>query len=187
MKFQFHITVGSLRNEAEIHNFSSLCATENVKPLLIVLEKGDYIHQPMFTKVIEAPDFSIAQQQINQVIDTFVKNGFSIVRVKAEIPAEDYVFQPPVGDFTPYFEWHCKVLLTEAVKPVCLQHQAHLSLNSLDETRFVTIREYGSKELFDSRTKACLESLTEKAVPVLKEKFEYCIYDSKTDLDKGWA
>ncbi|GKS13516.1 hypothetical protein YDYSY3_45160 [Paenibacillus chitinolyticus] len=53
MEFEFHITVNNLKL-AEKDFFVNICILEQVKPLMIVLDKGDYINQSMCTGIIES-------------------------------------------------------------------------------------------------------------------------------------
>ena len=192
--FQFHVTIQDLPKEKK-EDFISLCIKNQVKPLLIVLPEGDYLKQPMFTKLIKSTSFKTALFWVEQTIEHFETAGFSIARIKAEVFSHDSnLFQSmDYKNFQPYYEWHCKVKIEneEETEQLCKKYNAHLSANSLEEdgkTKYITIREYNSEELFYKAVNQFYEILLEKnIVTIIKQKFEYCIYDSRLELDKGWA
>lgn len=192
--FQFHITIHDLPKEKK-EDFLSLCAREQVKPLLIVLPEGNYLKQPMFTKLIKSTNLETALPLAEQTAENFEKSGFSIARIKAEVfSQESNLFQSmKFKNFQPYYEWHCKVKIEkeEETEQLCKKYSAHLSANSLEEdgkTKYITIREYDSEVLFYEAVERFHQILSEKKiVTILKQKFEYCIYDSRLELDKGWA
>lgn len=183
MLFQFHITTDLIEQKQP---FLQLCAEKNVKPVLIELEKGDYIKQPMFTQLVETENFSQALGQVQHTIKAFERAGFVIRRVKVEInPDEnqDYLAEQN------YYEWHCKVKPNQMLqlKTLCEQHHAHLSLNTLySGERFITIR-HTQKTTFYQWVQQMQTVLKQIGQPVIKEKFEYCIYDNFIELDKGWV
>ncbi|MGW9123847.1 hypothetical protein ACWGPW_02455 [Paenibacillus chitinolyticus] len=192
MEFEFHITVNNLRL-AEKESFVNICILEQVKPLMIVLDKGDYINQPMCTGIIESTDYYEAKKEIEKIATKFQKNGFTIMRTKIEIsPNEEKYFHMPVTrNSKPYFEWHGKVAVKEVarLKNLCEGLGGHISRNSLatnGEVRFITVREYESKEKFYARVDKLHSILQENKLDVLKEQYELCIYDSREELDSGW-
>jgi hypothetical protein len=54
------------------------------------------------------------------------------------------------------------------------------------ETRFVTLREYGGREVFEMRVRELVADLGREGWPVIKDVSELCVYDSNIELDKGW-
>lgn len=192
--FQFHITIYDLPKEKK-ENFLTLCTKEQVKPLLIVLPEGNYLKQPMFTKLIKNTNFETALFLAEQTAENFETAGFSVARIKAEVfSQESNLFQSMnFKNFQPYYEWHCKVKIEkeEETEQLCKEYSAHLSANSLEEdgkTKYITIREYNSEASFYEAVERFHQILSEKKiVTILKQKFEYCIYDSRLELDKGWA
>ena len=71
---------------------------------------------------------------------------------------------------------------------ICNTHRAHLSSNSLkneDNLRFITLREFGTKQQFESRVQNILNAL-HKGWDIIKQESEYCIYDNNVFLDNGW-
>jgi len=189
--YQFHITFDNFSTEKK-QDFINLCLGENVKPVMIVLPKGDYVNQPMFTKLGAYDSFTIALDDVQETINAFTKADYKLMRVKAEIsPEHAESFKIPQPDFKPYLEWHCKVIVDDidVVESLCREFGGHLSRNTLDEAgreRFVTVRLYDKVE-FDKNVEVLLNELNKKEIKIIKEKFEYCVYDSKLELDRGWA
>jgi hypothetical protein len=106
-------------------------------------------------------------------------------RLKVEVPADWD------GEGGVYYEWHGKIgyVPGEALSRVCEKHGVHLSRNALKgegETRFVTLREYGGREVFEMRVRELVADLGREGWPVIKEVSEFCVYDSNVLLDKGW-
>lgn len=192
MEFEFHVTVNDL-NRADKEAFVKLCQAKKLKPLMIVLDKGNYIQQPMFTGFIRSTSFHEANDKIEKIINKFQESGFSIKRKKVETSPneEEYFHHPLVKKSTPYFEWHGKVEIDDVtvVKNLCSDLGGHISRNSLNangRVRFITIREYDSKENFYKRVNQLLSILEENDIEILKEIYELCIYDSREELDSGW-
>ncbi len=166
--------------------FLELCQIEGVKPVLIELEKGEHIRQPMFTRVLDADDLDSALKEVRKTSDKFVAAGLQISRVKAEIAPNlnaDYLSDER------YYEWHCLVRYQDgnALKALCQRVDAHLSRNALNKgEKFVTIRLY-DKDAFYKAVGKAEDALKDERFEVVKEKFEYSVYDSRLELDKGWA
>ncbi|MGX9707249.1 hypothetical protein CLV36_101401 [Laceyella sediminis] len=192
MEFEFHITVNDL-TLADKDAFVELCKSEQVKPLMIVLDKGNYINQPMCTGVIKRADFHEAKKEIDRIANVFQEHGFTVMRTKVETsPNEETYFHQPLTKHTkPYFEWHGKVEVEDVamVKRLCEGLGGHISRNSLNangKVRFITIREYKSKETFYDRVQKIHAILQANEIALLKEQYELCIYDSREELDSGW-
>ncbi|TCS94841.1 hypothetical protein [Hazenella coriacea] len=192
MEFEFHITVNDLKM-ADKEAFVKLCKSEQLKPLMIVLDQGNYINQPMCTGVIKSTDFHDADKGIEKIVNMFQENGFTIMRKKVETsPKEEkYFHQPLTQNFKPYFEWHGKVEVDDItmVKNLCEGLGGHISRNSLNvngKVRFITVREYESKKKFYERVEEIRSILQVNKIEILKEQYELCIYDSKEELDRGW-
>jgi len=187
--YQFHITFDNFAITKK-QDFINLCLKENVKPVIIVLPKGDYINQPMFTKLVSHNHFDTAMDDVQETIDAF--KDYKLMRVKAEIsPEHAETFQIPQSGFEPYFEWHCKVIVEDLVlvESICQKFGGHLSRNTLDEAgkeRFVTVR-LKEKAVFDKNVEVLLNELNNKGIKIIKQKFEYCVFDSKLELDRGWT
>ncbi|RAW15264.1 hypothetical protein DC345_14710 [Paenibacillus taichungensis] len=192
MEFEFHITVNDLTFE-EKESFIEQCQVEQVKPVMIVLDQGEYIHQPMITGLIHSTDFDEVNSIIKQMVTRYQGNGFTVVRTKVEVPAkeEKYFHQRIVAHSTPYFEWHGKVQVddVERLKELCEGDGGHISRNSLNangKIRFVTVREYNSSEKFYSRVEKIHNILQQNKIELIKQQYELCIYDSWEELDRGW-
>lgn len=190
--FQFHITINDLPKEKK-QDFLTICEKEDVKPLFIILPEGNYLKQPMFTKLIESTNFKTALSLAEQTVKNFEISDFSIARIKAEVFSKDSsLFQAmDYNNFQPYYEWHCRVKIEneKETEQLCKKYNAHLSVNSLDEDKkikYITIREYESEALFYEAVNNFYQILLKKdIVTIIKQKFEYCIYDTRLELDKG--
>jgi len=189
--FELHITIHDLPAGRE-DAFIDCCAALAGKPMMIELSRGDYIHQPMLNKVVYATSLAGALADARFLSTLLEAEAFPVKRVKIEVPAtasgQDFEFAP---DFRPYFEWHGKVKYERAdtLLALCTAHQVHLSLNALkkdQDTRFVTLREFGSATLFDQRIRKLISALDAGNWPVIKQQAEYCVYDDHVILDKGW-
>ncbi|MBD1371700.1 hypothetical protein IC620_04920 [Hazenella sp. IB182357] len=193
MEFEYHLTVQDIE-ETDRQAFVDFCKSLSVKPLLIVLDKGNYISQPMCTGVIRDVDFPRANQEIDKMITLFEEKGYKMMRKKIETsPHEEHYFnQPPQQLFKPYFEWHGKIEVedVERVKKLCEGLGGHLSRNSLNangKVRFITVREYTSKPKFYARVQDIHAILQVNHIDIIKQQHELCIYDSRVELDRGWV
>ncbi|WP_240343924.1 hypothetical protein [Paenibacillus sp. SYP-B3998] len=164
-----------------------------MKPVMIVLDQGNYINQPMITGVIQRTDFHEANKEIEKIAAKFQNNGFIVVRKKVEIsPKEEtYFHQPIITNSKPYFEWHGKVQVDDVaiLKNLCESHGGHISRNSLNvngKVRFITVREYESAKQFYDRVEKIHTILHVNRIELLIEQYELCIYDSREELDSGW-
>lgn len=188
--FEIHITTRELR-EAETGAFIALCDQLQAKPLLIELSRGQYVQQPMLTKVINAHSWSVVAGQVALLVAEIDAAEMGARRVKVEIPAIHAAAFPTRDGFAPYFEWHGKVNYTNipGLMKLCEVHTVHLSLNALKEqagSRFITLREYGNREVFEARIAYLLNDLQKGGWAIGKEQSEYCIFDNNELLDLGW-
>jgi hypothetical protein len=189
--FELHITTSPLLVK-EMDDFVSFCITHEAKPLLIELARGEYIDQPMMNKVILVHSLDEALLIASGLTEQLNANNWKVQRLKIEIPAY-YAGQWNASEqaFAPYFEWHGKIKgdPTPELLGFCQQHRAHLSLNALkkeDNYRFITLREFESKAVFQERVDHISGSLTAAGWPLIKEVSEFCVYDNNVYLDKGW-
>jgi glycyl-tRNA synthetase beta subunit len=189
--FELHITTSPLLVK-ETDDFVSFCNTHEAKPLLIELARGEYIAQPMMNKVILVHSLDEALLTATELSEQLNINNWKVQRLKIEIPAY-HAEQWNVSEhaFEPYFEWHGKIKgdATPELLGFCQHHRAHLSLNALkkeDNYRFITLRESGSKALFQQRVDRISGSLKAAGWPLIKEVSEFCVYDNNVYLDKGW-
>lgn len=189
--FELHLTINDLLNE-RLSRFVVLCEKYKGKSLIIELSRGKVSKQPMFSKVIQATDTEQAMEKAKDYLKEFVKENFPITRLKIETPIEFSDALMEVGNLTEtYFEWHGKVNPEEIknLSKLCVRHKCHLSKNSIkkeDLTRFLTLREYGAKELFQVRVEKLIKDLVENGGTIFKEESEYCVYDNNVLLDEGW-
>lgn len=187
--FEIHLTVNTVA--ADRHQaFMNFCLANNAKPLLIQLSKGSFIHQPMLGKVVNGNKLSDILLYANELSGKLTADNFAIKRLKIEVPAEYADAIKLESDFENYFEWHGKVnyINVAGLMQICNAHRAHLSSNSLkneDNLRFITLREFGTKQQFESRVQNILNAL-HKGWDIIKQESEYCIYDNNVFLDNGW-
>lgn len=193
MEFEFHVTVEDLKLE-EKQAFIRTCEEQKVKPVMIVLDQGEYVHQPMFTGIVHSDRYEEVKQGMDALASIFGKQGFNVVRTKIEIPAqeEQYFHEPMVAGSKPYFEWHGKVEIGDIadLKKQCEPYGGHISRNSLNangKVRFITVREYGSAARFYERIAGIEEVLRLNGIKLLKQQHELCVHDSREELDKGWV
>lgn len=169
--------------------FAALCQQQGGKSLWIELARGKHCQQPMFSIVRPYASLQQAVAAAQQSAQVFENEGFPISRIKIEIPA--CPAPPPAALAHPYYEWHAKVAFvhTDELLQLCLMHQAHLSRNALKDsvnTRFVTLREYGSFDRFEHRRQQLLAALAAHHWQPLKHQAEYCLFDTDQQLDADW-
>ena len=190
--FELHLTFDNVL-AANIEIFVARCEQEGGKAILIELARGEYQHQPMFTKVLYLTNLSEALLAASQYDLSFKANGFLVKRIKIEIPAQltDWVKGQLQPAFAPYFEWHGKIKYErpDELLQICTDHQVHLSLNALknDTTaRFITLREYKTRQQFETRLAQLIQTLNQQGWALQKQQAEYCVYDNNLILDQGW-
>jgi hypothetical protein len=189
--FELHITIDNLLH-AELDGFLRFCNRHEAKPLLIELSRGDFIHQPMFNKVVFFETLEDALKEATAISLALNAGKFNVKRLKIEVPSDYSALQNEFkSNYQPYFEWHGKVDChqSDVLLELCLQHQVHLSVNALKKeanTRFVTLREFGNKTVFEQRIKNVIDALRAGGWPVIKQQSEFCVYDNNVFLDNGW-
>ncbi|KAB2916186.1 MAG: hypothetical protein F9K23_08735 [Bacteroidetes bacterium] len=190
--FELHITVADVAFQ-QLDSFIELCHQMGGKPLLIELSRGDYCSQPMFNAIVKGSDISYALEIAKEHAVTLNGNGFEVNRLKIEVPAFNYNLVTDNSQLqnVDYFEWHGKVdFEREALLlQLCEKNGAHLSKNALKDNerkRYVTLREFGDKTIFDNRILALIKNFEENNYTVYKQQAEYCVYDTNVLLDKNW-
>ncbi|MDF2192763.1 hypothetical protein [Paraflavitalea sp. CAU 1676] len=189
--FELHLTTHTFGIDQAIE-FTDFCRQQESKPLLIELARGEYIQQPMLNKVVKCRSLQQALDIANFLSELLNTRHWRVQRLKIEIPANHAGdWDKSVNKFPCYFEWHGKIQgdPTHTLLQICEGHQAHLSINALkkeERYRFITLREYGDKEVFDQRVGAIGVALDSAGWPLIKEVSEYCVYDNNVYLDKGW-
>ncbi|ACU63322.1 hypothetical protein [Chitinophaga pinensis] len=189
--FELHLTIHGLLT-ADIEHFVSCCTAQEAKPMMIELSRGTYIHQPMMNKVVITSSLQEALMDATMLSGILQTSGFPVKRLKIEVPADQFDAVPDMSaNFTPYFEWHGKVMYdnVHALLECCATYQVHLSRNALKQeqtTRFVTLREFGDINIFQQRINKLSAALNDGGWTVIKQQSEYCIYDNNIILDGGW-
>ena len=159
---------------------------------MIELFKGDFISQPMFSKIVLSNNIENIFLGSSELSKSMIANNFYVKRLKVEIPAEDSdLLRDFQSNFDKYFEWHCKIKYTQKdeLLELCEKHKVHLSLNSLkneENIRFITLREFGTKLEFLQRISILTNDMQKGNWTILKQQSEYCIYDNNNFLDNGW-
>lgn len=191
LPFELHLTV-ELPSQQFEQAFKAFCASQGCKPLFIELAQGMHARQPMLSHVIRTTSLEAAMVTANRLSHKLEENGFKVLRLKIEVPAESWPIWPePMSSFDRYFEWHGKINFIDLLKleTLCLQHRSHLSLNALrgePNTRFVTLREPGPYANFVERRGSLILDLIQGGWNLSKQQSEYCIYDNNQYLDHGW-
>lgn len=114
----------------------------------------------MVNKVVYVNTLEEALDVARSVADKLAIRGRHVTRLKIEIPAHCAdQWKVKASQFACYFEWHGKVKSepTPALLEHCERHVAHLSINALKKEqpcRVITMREYGSREVFNRRIAA---------------------------------
>ena len=190
--FELHLTIKPLNSDL-IDTFVASCTTHNAKPILIELAQGEYLQQPMFTKLIHCKSLSEAQSTSVAYQEMLNELNFDVRRTKIEIPANHFnaTDWETRATFSPYFEWHGKISFErqEELLLLCEKHRVHLSLNALKDAqkvRFLTLREYGTQKQFQTRVDQLVNGLSDQGWPIHKQQSEYCLVDDNVTLDKGW-
>ena len=191
LMFEIHLTTHALLPH-ELDAFVAFCASIEAKPILIELDKGEIPQQPMISKTVHSEDPAVLHETLQQLKTTFEQAGYPIVREKVEVPAQHYqngktAFPDYRGG---YFEWHGKVRFKKPEQLQVLQSKnMHISKSSLkgeSDTRFVTHRtsDRGSFYLAARNLRLNLEA---QGLEIVKEEYEYCIFDSNKTVDHGWV
>ncbi len=190
--FEIHITTKDLQAD-QIHQFESFCHSIAAKPILIELSKGKYYRQPMISKVLQCKDPTQLATAVSEIKNDFLSHGYPILRTKIEVPM--WQQKGMTGYFQDlsktYFEWHGKVKLSKEalIYQICEKHSARLSRNVLKNdstTKFITIRDYSTEANTQRRIERLKQNLLEHQIRIVKEEFEFCIFDSNESLDKDW-
>lgn len=222
--FQAHVTTEKLTDTTK---FINLCKQQNVKPVIIMLEQGDFCEQPMYTYNFNAKNLDVALKKSKVIEDIFEQNGFKIIRVKLEINAEDlskfyniklnphragFYSEKFLGvDKNSYFECHIKVKYEsdEILNSLALQYGFYVSRNQIEPNiKYISLRISAEKflginfcfnirnyldelspDFFHSRVlnRNLLHNFEKYNIEIVKEKYEWCVHDSKFDMDKNWG
>lgn len=200
-EFETHITV-DLPHERDLPRFRKACKNNGVKCVHIVLDRGEHVSQPMAT-YHESGKYENVKQNAFDCAARFKQDGFTVTRIKIEaspfnsdVRAADS--EVSTAESENYFEHHLKLELDEnSNRPKLLEiarnHRAHLSKNAFRqhadgiEQRFVTQRHYAiGRDHSLSQCQRLQAELIESGYNILEVESEYCVYDSRVELDAGW-
>lgn len=190
--FEVHITVNAIEQQ-DIPDFVEFCQTIEAKPIIIELEKGIIAQQPMISKVYRNIEKHTLKNELIDLLQDFKTSIYAVNRVKVEVPL--FFIKEGLLEFPSYkgqyFEWHGKVKYEdlETLKQKIKYLDVHLSRNSLkgqSNLRFLTKRTFWSKDHFINNVTETKDALARNEIELVKEEYEYCIYDSNKSIDKGW-
>lgn len=192
--FELHITVSAL-SEEDIPAFVAFSRSIKAKPIIIELDKGECMQQPMISKIYKDIEPGSLKGKIEELVNVFEESGFHPIRVKVEVPLSHLTEgEAEFPDYRgQYFEWHGKVKAKdfEELNDKLRYSNAHLSRNSLKgekNRRFLTIRNYSNKHTFLNIIESFKKfQLDTNRIKLVKEVYEYCVYDSNKAIDKGWS
>ena len=190
---EIHLTTKAL-TDAEIDQFVGFTHRYKFKPIIIELAEGQVQQQPMISHVVHTLDAGAFFKELDRVKQSFLANGYPIQRVKVEVPLKyAYLAEDLYPNYKGrYGEWHAKVRFRRIEDLMALKVSNayfHISQNSLKgnpTTRFVTFRHYSTLEQFENYVRPIRNSIQNKGLTILKEEFEYCIFDSNKSIDYGW-
>lgn len=192
INIELHITCNTLTND-KIESFEKFCYSIKAKPIIILLSKGENKQQPMISKIITCENKGDLKNEIDLIENKFIANGYQITRVKMEVAPWDIKKAENIIDDNSenYFEWHGKFRLENENKAALIISNCggHISKNVLKRdpnSKFITIREYGTEKVIKQKITKLKRELSKINIDIIKEELEYCIFDSNVSLDKGW-
>jgi len=192
LKIELHITINKLGNN-EIESFEEFCHSINAKPIIILLSTGENAQQPMISKMITCCNKHELEKEVESIKRQFKSNRYEITRIKMEVAPWDSKEAKKlfVVDSDNYYEWHGKIRIDSEKYAASLIHNlgGHISRNVLKSdpnSKFITIRDYGTEEDINYKIDRLKNGLNQNNVEIIKEELEYCIFDSNVSLDKGW-
>ncbi|MFN0203455.1 MAG: hypothetical protein ACKVTZ_18150 [Bacteroidia bacterium] len=199
--FEAHITLQNYENTQK-ERFLNTANQLNVKAIVIELARGDVPIQPM-TCSFHQGEYETVKKEVEQLAKQLEIAGFSVSRLKIEAsPWNEHIPQTSTeaANHSPknYFEHHTKIEINENTSienllSLCQKHQAHLSKNAFKSytnglsEHFITLRHY-TLGLQESQAQFQLlqNELAQSHYVLLKNITEYCIYDSKVEVDNNW-
>lgn len=189
---EVHLTTHGLSKKG-IVEFVEFCTRNEYKPIIIELNEGDIQQQPMISKVIDSCIPIEIHNKIKEIEQTFLANNFPILRTKVEVPINlSYLSKSIFPDYKgQYGEWHAKIKLNNIEELEELKNDkrfkvSNSSLRGEKLRRFITYRHYTHLDQFESYVANIRNSIKFKGYEIVKEEFEYCIFDSNKLIDKGW-
>lgn len=192
LPFEVHLTVVNTPG-TDIQRFVSLCQEIGAKPLLIELSRGNHTQQLMLSKLLLSDQLDTVLKTSKDYDCLLSQQAYRTSRLKIELPLQYSEIYRANTSAMPglYYEWHGKVNLSrnKDLLSLCESHGAHLSRNSLKNEqgmRFITVRELDSKAVFLDRIEALQKDLKDGAWDIVRQQFEYCVFDDNCVLDQGW-
>ena len=145
------------------------------KELHIELSSGENILQVQYSKFISAASSKDVISSLNDIKYDRLK-----VERYTDLPVK-------VSGKGKYFEFHIKVKkVTEEVRAICYETEAHISRNPQKDGTFLTLRGYTSLNEIGDRFNRLVNVLKLEGISFSNKQFEYVEYDSNFNYDKGW-
>nr|VFK23290.1 MAG: Ham1 family protein [Candidatus Kentron sp. MB]VFK28410.1 MAG: Ham1 family protein [Candidatus Kentron sp. MB]VFK74243.1 MAG: Ham1 family protein [Candidatus Kentron sp. MB] len=199
--YEAHITVDASGDSAW-RRFETVCDTLGIKAIRIELPKGVQPSQ-FITASIHRGSLDKVRTEAFELARLINGEELPVKRIKIEattrntlVPTTDEEARKKPEDN--YFEFHAKITVDEnsnlaGLRNLCEKHNAHLSRNASNtrknrkHQRFVTMRFYRlglkSSNLHFERL---LDDLRDKDFEISNLLKEYTVFDTNTNLDKGW-
>jgi len=192
--YEAHITVDCNSNEQK-ERFNLECKNLKLKPVHIILEKGDYPSQLMSASY-HTGKYEDIFKEISKKKELLQNSGFKIKRVKIEGMIDNDDIPEKIPDEN-YFEFHVKVTLDDEFKYALLKERcrnlgAHLarSATKIIEGKkqwFVTLRCFKlGREAAKNEFVNLIKELSNFNYNLSNMLEEYTVYDSNIAIDKGW-
>ena len=190
MEYELHVTVEP-NDESAVERWVELCENIGIKPVLVILSKGDYTRQLLCSKNLIG-DFEFVKLEVRKYVSKIEAAGFRVIREKLECPL--YLS----GQFPDavYHETHIIMKLTRAeaafLPQFCEETGMQTSYNPLQKTQerekwYLTSRHYGiSHEIAADIFRKQFEQ-AKKIFPVHGVHNESAIYDTNPAIDIGWV
>ena len=160
MLFEIHITSSKLKLDL------------SWKELVIELNQGDTLIQPMYSKYIRS-------DSVLDVVNNYIDIDAERLKIEQCSELPEFVKSPK------YYEYHIKVANNDP--DLYLQDiSARLSKNAQKSGRFITLRGYYIKSRIDKRFELLIERIKEKGYTFSNIQRELVVYDSNINLDNGW-
>ncbi|QDH46756.1 hypothetical protein LAh8_23 [Aeromonas phage LAh_8] len=202
MFYEIHVTVKCPRYE--IPRFEKICKILNVKPIVIVLEKGseEVMQDVMTSSKVDVASVAEAVKMSMDIENKLKYHRFRVVRRKVETMPIHPLAPQFEGDPMPvncYFESHIQVVVERDGQKNLLDHiakesKAHKSRNAFKKMldgsyiQMLTLRDHNTNKTSFSEAVASLRGSLEFAGFTLgKMEVEFAIFDTNVHHDKVWT
>lgn len=196
-----HFTVDSQQicRTDELRQFA---AGHGLKCLLIILDRGREVTQPMLTRRARGT-LSLELEIADEMCRQLARAGFLVTRIKIEAaPSNRGVPQTDADAIHSasgqYFEHHLKLLLSPdqdlaGLTRLAEVHLARMSRNALRQRsdglqeRFVTQRCWGiGRNTAQRKLEALIADLRQGGWKIMETEAEFVVHDTNLEIDAGW-